>query len=120
VIVKQKIYKRSSNYYSVPRVRRSQTLVYNFHYCFNSLFVAYRPWGLRSAAAMACLVARVQPRPSLFKRTEWKNTSAQVQALDMIGGVESDCGRDEMLPRINIGADVWGESSTMTGVYQSW
>jgi hypothetical protein len=25
-----------------------------------------------------------------------------------------------MLPRINIGADVWGESSTMTGVYQRW
>jgi hypothetical protein len=73
VIVKQKIYKRSSNYYSVPRVRRSQTLVYNFHYCFNSLFVAYRPWGLRSAAAMACLVARVHPPCS----RERKNTSAQ-------------------------------------------
>jgi hypothetical protein len=24
------------------------------------------------------------------------------------------------LPRINIGADVWGESSIMTGVYQRW
>jgi hypothetical protein len=24
------------------------------------------------------------------------------------------------LPRINIGADVWGESSIMTGVYQCW
>jgi hypothetical protein len=28
------------------------------------------------------------------------------------------CGRD--VPRINIGADVWGESSIMTGVYQRW
>jgi hypothetical protein len=25
-----------------------------------------------------------------------------------------------MLPRINIFADVWGESSIMTGVYESW
>jgi hypothetical protein len=25
-----------------------------------------------------------------------------------------------MLARINIGADVWGESSIMTGVYQRW
>jgi hypothetical protein len=24
------------------------------------------------------------------------------------------------LPRINIGSDVWGESSIMTGVYQRW
>jgi hypothetical protein len=24
------------------------------------------------------------------------------------------------LPRINIGADVWGKSSIMTGVYQRW
>jgi hypothetical protein len=24
------------------------------------------------------------------------------------------------LPRINVGADVWGESSIMTGVYQRW
>jgi hypothetical protein len=24
------------------------------------------------------------------------------------------------LPRINIGADVWGESSIMTGVFQRW
>jgi hypothetical protein len=25
-----------------------------------------------------------------------------------------------VLPRINIGADVWGESSSMTGVYERW
>jgi hypothetical protein len=25
-----------------------------------------------------------------------------------------------VLPRINIGADVWGESSIMTGVYERW
>ena len=25
-----------------------------------------------------------------------------------------------VLPRINIGADVWGESSIMTGVYHRW
>jgi hypothetical protein len=25
-----------------------------------------------------------------------------------------------VLPRIHIGADVWGESSIMTGVYQRW
>ena len=25
-----------------------------------------------------------------------------------------------ILPRINIGADVWGESSIMTGVYERW
>ena len=38
--------------------------------------------------------------------------------LDVIGGVESAL-RDSTnaLHRINIGADVWGESSIMTGVY---
>ena len=30
--------------------------------------------------------------------------------------IESDAGANA-LPRINIGADVWGESSIMTGVY---
>ena len=36
---------------------------------------------------------------------------------DWLGG-ERDVGR--VLPRINIGADVWGESSIMTGVYERW
>jgi hypothetical protein len=64
--------------------------------------------------------------------------------LDVIGGVESavreGCPRTTTgvsqrwfsghfrqvffntiaLPRINIGADEWGESSIMTGVYQRW
>jgi hypothetical protein len=31
-------------------------------------------------------------------------------------GWKARCGRD--VPRINIGADVWGESSIMTGVFQ--
>jgi hypothetical protein len=38
-----------------------------------------------------------------------------ILALDVIGGVESALWE---LPRIDIGADVWGESSIMTGVYQ--
>jgi hypothetical protein len=33
-------------------------------------------------------------------------------------GGERDVGG--VLPRINIGADVWGESSIMTGVYERW
>ena len=65
-------------------------------------------------------------------------------SLDVIGGVESavreGCPRTTTgvsqrwfsghfrqvffntiaLPRINIGADEWGESSIMTGVYQRW
>jgi hypothetical protein len=33
-------------------------------------------------------------------------------------GWKARCGRD--VPRINIVADVWGESSIMTGVFQVW
>ncbi len=34
-------------------------------------------------------------------------------------GWKARCGRS-VLPRINIGADVWGESRIMTGVFQRW
>jgi hypothetical protein len=33
-------------------------------------------------------------------------------------GRKARCRRD--VPRINIGADVWGESSIMAGVFQRW
>ena len=31
-----------------------------------------------------------------------------------------DCSVGGVLPRINIGDNVWGESSIMTGVYERW
>ncbi len=34
-------------------------------------------------------------------------------------GWRACCGKGVSLPRINIGADFWGESSIMTGVYES-
>ena len=54
-------------------------------------------------------------------------SSSQTVAGCLLGGFPA--GRDwsggehvvgGVLPRINIGADVWGESSIMTGVYKRW
>ena len=73
--------------------------------------------GLRSGAALVNVrldVVPLQPRSSL-----------QTVADCLLGGYP--VGRDwwggervvgGVLPRINIGADVWGKSSIMTGVHQ--
>jgi hypothetical protein len=39
--------------------------------------------------------------------------------LDVIGGVEISLW-EGCYPQINIGTNVWGESSIMTGVYEPW
>jgi hypothetical protein len=46
-----------------------------------------------------------------------KNTLVYPAGRDQWGGKRVVGG---MLPRINIGADVWGESSIISGVYQCW
>jgi hypothetical protein len=74
--------------------------------------------GLNSGAAPVVVRLDVVPLPP--------RSSAQTVAGCRLGGypVGRDrwggdrCGRD--VPRINIGADVWGESSIMTGVFQCW
>jgi hypothetical protein len=38
----------------------------------------------------------------------------------VLGAFSTGVFNTNALPRINIGADVWGESSIMTGVYQHW
>ena len=52
-----------------------------------------------------------------------------VELMQVVGWVGIHPGRDRwggkrvvggMLPRINIGADVWGDCSIMTGFYQRW
>jgi hypothetical protein len=48
---------------------------------------------------------------------------SQQPRMDVIGGVESQkawFGRGDTLHIDNIGADVWGESSIMAGVFQRW
>ena len=38
----------------------------------------------------------------------------------VLGAFSTGVFNTNALPRINIGADVWGESSIMKGVYQRW
>jgi hypothetical protein len=38
----------------------------------------------------------------------------------VLGAFSTGVFNTNALPRINIDADVWGESSIMTGVYQRW
>ncbi len=75
--------------------------------------------GLRSGASLVNVRLDIVPLPS-------RSCSPTVTGCllggypagrDWLGG-ELDVGR--VLPRINIGADVWGESSIMTGVYERW
>jgi hypothetical protein len=75
--------------------------------------------GLRSGAALVDVrleVVPLQPR-----------SSSRTVAGCRLGGYPA--GRDQwggervvggVLPRNNIGANVWGESSIMTGVYERW
>jgi len=63
-----------------------------------------------TSASTSCLSCPFLPR-RLWRVVDWVG----ILALDVIGGVESALWE---LPRIDIGADVWGESSIMTGVYQ--
>jgi hypothetical protein len=65
-----------------------------------------------TSASTLCL-----SRPVLPCR-QWRVVCWVGILLDVIGGVESALW--EVLPRINIGADVWGESSIITGVYECW
>jgi hypothetical protein len=97
--------------------------------------------GLRSLAALVVVRLVVVPLPPLSLRRRWRVVGWADILLDAIGGVErallEGCSRTmtsvsqywfsgafstgvfntNALPRINIGADVWGESSIMTGVY---
>ena len=96
--------------------------------------------GLRSLAALVVVRLVVVPLPPRSPRRRWRVVGWADILLDVIGGVESalreGCPRTTTgvsqrwfsghfrqvffntiaLPRINIGADVWGESSIMTGV----
>ena len=99
--------------------------------------------GLRSLTVLVVVRLVVMPRPPhSLRRLLWFVGWADI-LLDVIGGVESalwegswmseDHDRcfsilvlgafstsvfnTNALPRINIGANVWGESSIMTGVY---
>ena len=74
---------------------------------------------LRSGAALVDVLFDVVPLPS--------RSSLQTVTGCLLGGYPA--GRDwwggerdvgGVLPRINIGADVWGESNIMTGVYERW
>jgi hypothetical protein len=74
---------------------------------------------LRSGAALVDVRLNVVPLPP--------RSSSPTVAACQLGGYP--VGRDQwggdrivggMLLRINIGTDVWGESSIMTGVYQRW
>jgi hypothetical protein len=95
---------------------------------------------LRSLAALVVVRLVVVPLPPLSLRRRWRVVGWADILLDAIGGVErallEGCSRTmtsvsqywfsgafstgvfntNALPRINIGADVWGESSIMTGV----
>jgi hypothetical protein len=74
--------------------------------------------GLRSGAALVDVRLDVVPLPP--------RSSSPTVAGCGLGGFPA--GRDRWggerivggIPPINIGADVWGESSIMTGVYQRW
>jgi hypothetical protein len=75
--------------------------------------------GLRSGAALVDVRQDVVPLPP--------RSSSPTVAGCRLGGYP--VGRDRwggervvagVLPRINIDADVWGESSIMTGVYERW
>jgi hypothetical protein len=75
--------------------------------------------GLRSGAALVDVRLDVVPLPP--------RSSSQTVAGCWLGGYPA--GRDQwgrehvvggVLPRINIGADVWGKSSIMTGGYECW
>jgi hypothetical protein len=96
------------------------------------------PGNVASSDSTSCL-----SRPALPRR-QWRVVGWVDILLDVIGGVESvlreGCPRTTTgvsqrwflvhfrqvvfntiaLPCINIGANVWGESSIMTGVYQRW
>ena len=74
--------------------------------------------GMRSRAALVDVCLDVVPLPP--------SSSSPTVAGCWLGGYP---GRDRsggkrvvggMIPRINIGADAWGESSIMTGIYQRW
>jgi len=74
--------------------------------------------GMRSRAALVDVRLDVVPLPP--------SSSSPTVAGCWLGGYP---GRDRsggkrvvggMIPRINIGADAWGESSIMTGIYQRW
>jgi hypothetical protein len=75
--------------------------------------------GLRSGAALVDVRLDVVPLPP--------RSSSPTVAGCRLGGYPA--GRDRwggdrvvggVLPRMNIGADVWGELSIMTGVYECW
>jgi hypothetical protein len=84
-------------------------------------FVAYRAvgGGLRSGAALVNVCLDVVPLP--FRSSSPTVAGCQLglypDVRDQWGG---ECVVGGVLPRINIGTDVWGESSIMTGVYGRW
>jgi hypothetical protein len=84
-------------------------------------FVAYRAvgGGLRSGAALVNVCLDVVPLP--FRSSSPTVAGCQLglypAVRDQWGG---ECVVGGVLPRINIGTDVWGESSIMTGVYGRW
>ena len=100
--------------------------------------------GLSSLAALVVVRLEVVPLPPRSLRRRWRVVSwADFSAgrdwwsgKRPAGGMSGDHDRcfsilvlgafstgvfnTSALPRINIGADVWGESSIMTGVYRRW
>jgi hypothetical protein len=103
---------------------------------------ARRFWRAELGSRSRCRPTRRRASPApLFRARRWWVVGWVDILLDVIGGVESSlregCPRTMTgvcqcwfsghfrqvffntiaLPRINIGADVWGESSIMTGVY---
>jgi hypothetical protein len=96
--------------------------------------------GLSSLASLVIVLLDGVPLPPLSPRRQWRVVGWAEILLDVIGGVESTLWEGcpgtmtgvsqcwfwafstgvfntNALPRINIGTDVWGESSIMTGVY---
>jgi hypothetical protein len=82
--------------------------------------------GSRCLCLCLCLRLCLFPSHTLARARAHTHTHALSPSLPPS---PSSAGRDRwggkrvvggMLARINIGADVWGESSIMTGVYQRW
>ena len=72
--------------------------------------------GLSSLAALVVVRLDVVPLPPRSSCKRWRVVGWADSLLDVIGGVESAVW-EGCYPRINIGTDVLGESSIMTGVY---